>query len=207
MAKGKNNKSVKKQLPNKPDINSINYQNNDDKKPLKSNKIELKPCKGSITRILMDEGFKAYTNIRREKNLEYEEKQKKWCEDRKEEYYCLTERQSDFISLDVYEYILHNTTPWNSFQEFLNEDYTIRIEKMKRYGLIEKKETNEEIIYLPLSDKYITKKKVSEEYEDEYINSYYTEDKETEKELDYEWEEEYEEYDFSEDEEYSDNDY
>jgi hypothetical protein len=198
MAKGKNNKTS---------CENINiHQGN---KVKESNKVELKPCKGSITRILMDEGFEGYEEHLKIQRLKYEETKKKWREERLNEYCRLSERESDLIPFDVYDYILYNNTPWDSFEMFLNEKENVRKDKMEIYGLIKKEEPEEEKIYLPLFDKYITRKREpSEEEYQEYDNfiDFYPDDEENMEEYsDYEWEEEYEDYESSDEED--DNEY
>lgn len=175
-------------------------------------KIELKPCKGSITRILMDEGFEGYTKFMKERSKIFKEKQAKWREERMNEFCGLNERESDKIPYNVYEHILYHITPWRTFEEFLTEDEDTRIEKMKYQGFIVDKPT-EETIYLPLSNEYITRKIYYDEdgerleynpsIEQNFYNEEggYSEDEYSE----YEWEEEYDNYESSGDE-YSDDD-
>ena len=209
MAKGKSSKVSKKHTEKvKEDqgiIQNLENQKIETQKMESSESIELKPCKGSITRILMDEGYEAYREYMKKQSLKYEENRQKWRQARMDEYSSLTERQSDLISFNVYEYILYHDTPWQSFEEFLNEKESVRIDKMERYGLIEKEEPEEERIYLPLSDTYITRKKVSEEEEEarmqnRYLENYYENDEDEYEESEYEWEEEYEDYESSDNE-------
>merc|ERR1712100_87968 len=170
-------------------------------------KIELKPCKGSITRILMDEGMEGY-NKAMEKRAEIEkQRREEWRKERMDEYCTLYERESDCIPFKVYDHILYNRTPWKSFREFLNQDENLRKEKMDSYNLLEEheKEEKDEWIHHPLTGEYYNKseamrKREAETYDDlqENIECY--------SESEYEWESEYEDYEPTDDEEMSDDD-
>tara|TARA_Y100000991_G_C21969481_1_gene348632 strand:+ start:2075 stop:2830 length:756 start_codon:yes stop_codon:yes gene_type:complete len=183
-------------------------KSNTSKSIISSEKIELKPCKGSITRILMDEGMEGYNKFMKNSSEIFKKNQAKWREERMNEFCGLTERESDKIPYDVYEHILHHTFPWKTFEEFLTENENIRIDKMKNYGFIEEKPT-EETIYLPLSNEYITKKIHYDEngerieYDPNIDNSRYCDEEEGYYDCEYseyEWEEEYNDYESSGDE-------
>ena len=170
-----------------------------------SENIELKPCKGSITRILMDEGMVGYNKFMKERSEIFKKNQAKWREERMNEFCGLNERESDKIPYCVYEHILYHTLPWKTFEEFLTENENIRIDKMKNYGFIEDKPT-EETIYLPLSNEYITKKIEYDEngerieYDPTIENSRYYDEEEEYSDCDYseyEWEDEYNNYESS----------
>ena len=132
-------------------------------------KIELKPCKGSITRILMDEGMEGYNKVMKERA----EKDKKIKEERRrekmDEYSTLTERESDKIPYNVYDHILYNKTPWLSFREFLNQDEDVRQGKMKYYNLLEEdeKEKEDEWMTHPLTGEYYNRSEVIRNQEKE----------------------------------------
>ena len=179
-------------------------------------KIELKPCKGSITRILMDEGMEGYNKLMKEKSEIFKTNQAKWREERMNEFCGLNERESDKIPYKVYEHVLYNTRPWETFEEFLTEDENIRMDKMRNYGFIVEKPT-EETIYLPLSNEYITKKIHYDENGervdyDPNINNICYEEEEGYSDCDYseyEWEDEYNNYESSgsDSEDFDDDDY
>lgn len=175
-------------------------------------KIELKPCKGSITRILMDEGMEGYNKVMKERA----EKDKKIKEERRrekmDEYATLTERESDKIPYNVYDHILYNKTPWLSFREFLNQDEDVRHQKMKYYNLLqeEEKEKEDEWITHPLTGEYYNRSEViRSRQEREDFPDFYPEDEYEEYDSEYDWESEYEDFIPSDEEEYysDDDDY
>ena len=199
--KSKKSKEVSKN--NTPNL-SVSSEKKMDDKNTNEEIVELKPCKGSITRILMDEGFEGYTKFMKERSESFKEKQSKWREERMNEFCGLNERESDKIPYNVYEHILYNSFPWKTFEEFLTESEEIRVDKMKKQGFIEDKPT-EETIYLPLSNEYITRKIYYDENGERIDynpnmenNNFYNEEEYPDDEYsEYEWEEEYNDYESS----------
>lgn len=180
--------------------NFTNTKDSDNNETLK----ELKPCKGSITRILMDGGIDKYENNIHNKKSNYEEINKKWRQERLNEYNRLSERESDLISFTVYEHILSHNTPWYSFESFLNENEMLRKDKMEKYELTEKEKPAEESTF-PSFEEYESENEYLE-YEDSF-NSYSDFEDDENYDSNYEWEEEYENYESSDDDEYDLYDY
>ena len=168
-------------------------------------KIELKPCKGSITRILMDEGMEGYKKIMKERAEKDQEIKEERRREKMDEYSTLSERESDRIPYNVYDRILYNKTPWLSFREFLNQDEDIRQEKMKYYNLLEEeeKEKEDEWITHPLTGEYYNNSEVIRNRQEIGDNlDFYQENENEEYESEYDWESEYEDFIPSEEEQY-----
>ena len=135
-------------------------------------------------------------------NIDKQNTANNWTTQRKDEYYSLTEKESDEIPLSVYQHILKYNTPWISFRDYLLEDDEIKQKKMLSFRLL-KKETEDEWITHPITGEYYNKTELYNNLE------YYRENNYDSFEIEYEssdcdWEDEYENYESSDEEEYYD---
>ena len=110
----------------------------------------------------------------------YEIKKKNNLESKKmrlKEYDLLSEKNTDKINFKIYNHILNNSIPWNSFNNFLNEQRTNSKLFNKNYNLVindyknfENKE--EEINSTMCDDIYLNNKEFIDKYLENHINLY-----------------------------------
>ena len=100
----KNIKLYIKQFINKPSENNLKNE-----VKIEKNNFYFKKIINKLSRINYDK--------------ETIDNRKKQCID---EYDDLNEKESDIITFDIYNHILNNSKPWNSFKEYLTSDSKIR---------------------------------------------------------------------------------